>query len=84
MKSAGTQSISMALRSIVVAVFGLVFMFITSPILTALTLAILPVTLLAFRACASSLCIGPKTVHPLRAFPIMLNGNNRLCKSQFS
>ncbi len=52
MKSAGTQSISMALRSIVVAVFGLIFMFITSPILTALTLAILPVTLLAFRACA--------------------------------
>jgi len=55
MKSAGTQSISMALRSIVVAVFGLIFMFITSPILTALTLAILPVTLLAFRACARCL-----------------------------
>ena len=53
MKSAGTQSISMALRSIVVAAFGLVFMFVTSPVLTALTLAILPVTLLAFRTCAS-------------------------------
>ena len=52
MKSAGTQSISMALRSIVVATFGLIFMFITSPQLAALTLAVLPITLIAFRTCA--------------------------------
>lgn len=52
MKSAGTQSISMALRSIVVAIFGMVFMFLTSPLLTGLTLAVLPVTLAAFRTCA--------------------------------
>ena len=52
MKSAGTQSISMALRAIVVATFGLIFMFLTSPVLTGLTIAILPVTLLAFRTCA--------------------------------
>ena len=52
MKSAGTSSISSALRSIVVAIFGLVLMFITSPILTGLTLAILPILLLAFRTFA--------------------------------
>ena len=52
MKSAGTQSVSMALRSVVIAIFGLVFMFLTSPVLTGLTLAVLPVTLLAFRTCA--------------------------------
>lgn len=49
MKSAGTSSISVALRSVVVAIFGLVLMFITSVLLTALTLAILPVLLLSFR-----------------------------------
>ena len=52
MKSAGTSSISSALRSIVVAIFGLVLMFITSAILTGLTLAILPILLLAFRTFA--------------------------------
>ncbi len=49
MKSAGTSSISEALRSVVVAIFGLVLMFITSVLLTALTLAILPILLLSFR-----------------------------------
>ena len=49
MKSAGTSSISVALRSVVVAIFGLVLMFITSVLLTALTLAILPILLLSFR-----------------------------------
>ena len=38
MKSAGTISISIALRSIAVASFGLVLMFMTSPLLSALTL----------------------------------------------
>ena len=38
MKSAGTISISVALRSIVVALFGVVLMFMTSPLLSALTL----------------------------------------------
>lgn len=52
MKSAGTSSISSALRSVVVAIFGLVLMFLTSAILTGLTLAILPVLLLAFRTFA--------------------------------
>lgn len=49
MKSAGTSSISEALRSVVVAIFGLVLMFITSVLLTGLTLAILPLLLLSFR-----------------------------------
>ena len=52
MKSTGTRSISMSLRSIVVAIFGLIFMFLTSPQLTGLTLAVLPITLIAFRTCA--------------------------------
>ena len=43
MKSAGTISISIALRSIVVSIFGVVLMFMTSPLLSALTLACLPV-----------------------------------------
>ena len=43
MKSAGTTSISIALRSIVVSIFGVVLMFMTSPLLSALTLACLPV-----------------------------------------
>ena len=38
MKSAGTISISIALRSVAVASFGLVLMFMTSPLLSALTL----------------------------------------------
>jgi len=42
MKSAGTISISIALRSIVVSIFGVVLMFMTSPLLSALTLACLP------------------------------------------
>ena len=49
MKSAGTTSISIALRSIVVAAFGLVLMFMTSPLLSALTLACLPPLLVSFR-----------------------------------
>ena len=49
MKSAGTTSISIALRSIVVASFGLVLMFMTSPLLSALTLACLPLLLISFR-----------------------------------
>ena len=49
MKSAGTISISIALRATVVSIFGLVLMFVTSPLLTGLTLAILPVLLIAFR-----------------------------------
>lgn len=40
MKSAGTISISVALRSIVIALFGVVLMFMTSPLLSALTLGI--------------------------------------------
>ena len=40
MKSAGTISISIALRSIAVASFGLVLMFMTSPLLSALTLGV--------------------------------------------
>ena len=36
MKSAGTSSISVALRSVVVAIFGLVLMLITSVLLTVL------------------------------------------------
>ena len=40
MKSAGTISISVALRSIVVALFGVVLMAMTSPLLSALTLGI--------------------------------------------
>ena len=43
MKSAGTISISIALRSIVVSIFGVVLMFMTSPLLSAITLACLPV-----------------------------------------
>ena len=42
MKSAGTVSISVALRSIVVAVFGLILMFQTSPLLTGLSLVSSP------------------------------------------
>ena len=49
MKTAGTISISVALRSFVVAVLGLVFMFLTSVLLTLLTIAILPVLLAALR-----------------------------------
>ncbi|KAK9828398.1 hypothetical protein WJX81_003942 [Elliptochloris bilobata] len=49
MKSAGTISISIALRSIVVSIFGVVLMFMTSPLLSALTLACLPVLLASFR-----------------------------------
>lgn len=49
MKSAGTISISIALRATVVSIFGLVLMFVTSPLLTGLTLAILPLLLVAFR-----------------------------------
>lgn len=49
MKSAGTISISIALRSSVVASFGLVLMFMTSPLLSALTLACLPFLLVSFR-----------------------------------
>lgn len=49
MKTAGTISISVALRSTVVAVLGLVLMFLTSALLTGLTLAILPLLLLALR-----------------------------------
>ena len=49
MKSAGTTSISIALRSIVVATFGLILMFMTSPLLSALTLACLPLLLISFR-----------------------------------
>lgn len=49
MKTAGTISISVALRSIVVAVLGLIYMFLTSVILTLLTIAILPVLLIALR-----------------------------------
>ena len=71
MKSAGTQSISMALRSIVVAAFGLVFMFVTSFILTALTLAILPVTLLAFRTCASCHPPVPEAHANLASSPVL-------------
>ncbi|CAL8472139.1 g11681 [Coccomyxa elongata] len=49
MKSAGTISISIALRSSVVAIFGLILMFMTSPLLSALTLACLPFLLVSFR-----------------------------------
>ena len=49
MKSAGTTSISIALRSTVVASFGLILMFMTSPLLSALTLACLPLLLISFR-----------------------------------
>lgn len=48
MKSAGTISVSIALRSSVVAIFGVVLMFWTSPILSLLTIAILPVLLASF------------------------------------
>ena len=49
MKTAGTISISVALRSTVVACLGLVLMFLTSVVLSLLTLAILPVCLVALR-----------------------------------
>ena len=49
MKSAGTTSISIALRSTVVAAFGIILMFMTSPLLTGLTLACLPLLLISFR-----------------------------------
>ena len=49
MKTAGTISISIVIRSTVVAVLGLILMFLTSPELTGLTIAILPVLLLALR-----------------------------------
>lgn len=49
LKTAGTISISVALRSTVVAVLGLIYMFLTSVILTLLTIAILPVLLIALR-----------------------------------
>ena len=53
MKSAGTVSISIALRSIVVAVCGVVAMFLTSPLLSALSLGCLPLLLVAFRVYAN-------------------------------
>lgn len=53
MKTAGTISISVALRSTVVAVLGLVLMFLTSAVLTGLTLAILPLLLAALRVYSS-------------------------------
>ncbi|KAK9823789.1 hypothetical protein WJX72_005523 [[Myrmecia] bisecta] len=49
MKSAGTTSVSIAIRSAVVAIFGIVLMFMTSPLLSALTLCSLPIILVAFR-----------------------------------
>ena len=49
MKTAGTISISVALRSTVIACLGLIFMFLTSVVLTVLTLAIIPVCLVALR-----------------------------------
>ena len=49
MKTAGTISISIVIRSTVVAALGLILMFLTSPELTGLTIAILPVLLLALR-----------------------------------
>lgn len=49
MKTAGTISISVALRSVVVALLGLIFMFLTSVVLTFLTIAILPFLLIALR-----------------------------------
>lgn len=49
MKTAGTISISVALRSILVAALGLGLMFATSPLLTGLTIAILPLLLIALR-----------------------------------
>eukprot|EP00884_Botryococcus_braunii_P016113 jgi/Botrbrau1/3185/Bobra.37_2s0015.1 len=48
MKSAGTISVSIALRSAVVAIFGVVLMFITSPMLSLLTISVLPVLLASF------------------------------------
>lgn len=48
MKTAGTISVSVALRSFVVALFGLVLMFQTSVRLSGLSLAILPLLLLSF------------------------------------
>ena len=48
MKSAGTVSISQALRSFTVASFGIVLMLYTSMILTGLVVLILPVLLLGF------------------------------------
>lgn len=46
-KTAGTISISVALRSTVVAILGLVYMFLTSVLLTLLTIAILPILFVA-------------------------------------
>lgn len=43
MKNAGTVSVSMLLRSTAVAVGGFVLMVATSPRLSALTIAVLPV-----------------------------------------
>jgi membrane protein implicated in regulation of membrane protease activity len=63
MKTAGTISISVALRSTAVAAFGLVLMFMTSVQLSLLTLAILPVLLLAFRTYAVRGSVRPP-IHP--------------------
>mmetsp|Transcript_17526 Transcript_17526/g.52590 ORF Transcript_17526/g.52590 Transcript_17526/m.52590 type:complete len:687 (+) Transcript_17526:397-2457(+) len=52
MKSAGTVSISVALRSLTVAALGLGLMFHTSVVLTGLTLAVLPLMLIAFQVYA--------------------------------
>lgn len=52
MKSAGTVSISQALRSFTVAAFGTVLMFMTSATLTGLTLLCLPPLLAAFHVFA--------------------------------
>lgn len=52
MKSAGTVSISVALRSLTVAALGLALMFHTSVVLTVLTLAVLPLMLIAFQVYA--------------------------------
>lgn len=49
MKDASTISISMGLRSVAGSVAGVTLMFVTSWQLTSVTLAILPVTLIAFR-----------------------------------
>ena len=52
MKSAGTVSISQALRAFTVAAFGIVLMLYTSPILTGLVVLCLPVLLGAFHVFA--------------------------------
>ncbi len=49
MKAAGTISISIALRSTVVGIFGLVLMFWTSPLLWGLAIGVLPILLVSVR-----------------------------------